>query len=175
MGDRHDAAVANAVANNTIGGLLRSIKARMADIAARFPLSPTKDADVTRVPDVRIGWLPPKTGSDDAQYPFILVRPRNGGDTEQGADQQADARVDLIVGTYSDDDEGVLDVVAVVDAIRENLDATPVLDRAFEQVGPMTWSIPEEQARPQWLGVVTTNWIVPRPRRVTPDPIISEE
>jgi hypothetical protein len=151
----------------TLTALHGAIKARMSIVAAAFPLLATKDPTVQRAPTVGDGWLPPKTAGADDQYPFLLVRPSGGTDTEQSADQNATADVDIVIGTFSDSDDGWLDVLLIIDAIRADLGAAPsIVGTAFEQTGPSTWQIPEEQPRPQWLGVVKTKWTVPRPQRV---------
>lgn len=163
--DQLAAAAANAAAPGTLVGLHEAIKARMAIVAAGFPLLETKTD--TRAPDVIDGWLPPKPGAEATQFPFLAVRPRSGVDSEQSADQNATARIDVIVGTYSDTDDGWIDVLLLIDAIRAELGAAPtIVGTAYEQTGPLTWEIPEEQPRPQWFGRVTTNWTLPRPRRV---------
>lgn len=165
MSERIEAALANAAAPGTLAALHLAIKARMAAVAAGFPLLETKTS--SRAPTIVDGWLPPKEDKSDEQYPFIAVRFTGGADSEQGADENATAAFDIIIGTYSDTDDGWLDVLLVVDAIRAELGAAPALaGTAFEQTGPMTSQIPQEQTRPEWLGVVKTNWTLPRPRRV---------
>jgi len=165
MGDRLQADLAQAASPNAIPGLHEALKARMAAIVAGFDGLSTKTGK--RAPSIIDGWLPPKAGSDAEDYPFILVRPSSGLDTEESAEQHAEAKFKIIIGTYSDTDDGWIDLMLIVDAIRFDLGAAPVLQgTGFEQVGPLTWEIPEEQPRPEWLATVTTNWILPRPRRV---------
>ncbi len=164
-GDRKAAAIAaGAVAQNTLMGLHREFKARLQEVAAGFPLLETKTS--ARAPVVFDGWLPPKPGSDAEQYPFFLLRPETGTDTEEGADQVGTATLKIVIGTYSDTDDGWLDLMLLIDAIRSSLGDEPTLKgTAFEHFGPLTWTIPEEQPRPQWLGTVTTIWNIARPRR----------
>jgi hypothetical protein len=155
-------------APGTIMGLHAAIRQRLAAIGARFALE-TKVKDETNAPSVVDGWLPPKVGEAD-QFPFLIVRPRTGSDSEQGQDENATAGVDIIVGTYSDNDGGWFDVAILIDAIRADLGAAPAIaGTAYEHIGPLTWEIPEQQPRPQWFGTVHTNWQIPRPRRRAPD------
>lgn len=157
----------SAIGLNTTAGLQRALFVRMQAVAARFPLFETKEEGSRRAPTVRHGWLPPKADADAKDFPFILVRPRSGEDSEQGQDENARATMAIVIGSYSDTDDGFMDVQLVIDAIRESLAAFPVLEgTAFEHVGPLRWEIPDEQPRPQWFGVVTTIWNLPRPRRV---------
>jgi len=163
-GERLDTAVeAGAVIGHTILGLHIALTKRMKAMAAGFSFEMKSG---TRAPTVRDGWLPPKDpGVED--FPFIIVRPSQGEDSQQGGDQVGAATMKIIVGTFADDDIGWFDIMLVIDAIRDDLGEEPVLEgTAYEHWGPLGWEIPEQQPRPQWFGVVTTQWNVPRPRRV---------
>jgi hypothetical protein len=166
MTTRHEAARESglAAAPATLVGLYLALKARLEEVVENFSLETKTDR---RAPEVIDGWLPPKANAEAERYPFLIVRPKNGNDSEQGADENARAVVDIIIGTYSDTDDGWFDVMHLIDAVRADLGAAPVLEgTAYEHVGPLTWTIHEEQPRPQWLGFVTTNWQIPRPQRV---------
>lgn len=155
-------------AKSTLVDLHRAIKARLQnEVAPLFPSLETKDPNVSRAPTLLDGFVPPKPGGDAAQYPFMIVCPRSGTDTEQGADQNATAVFEIVIGTYSDADDGWLDVLMLIDAIRDNFGSAPSIEgTAFEQTGPMTWVLDEAQPRPQWLGSVKSTWTLPRPVRV---------
>lgn len=167
MSDRTDAARhAGAAPPASIAALWAALSGRLEVVAAAYPLLETKSGGA-RAANVVPGWLPPKESAGAEDFPFLIVRPRSGVDTEQAADQNATAVVDIVVGTYSDTDDGWLDVMILIDAIRADLGAEPAISgTAFEQVGPLTWEIPVEQYRPQWFGTVKTIWNVPRPQRV---------
>lgn len=164
--DRRAAAQSNAVGPRTVAALHGALKARLTAVVSGFSLK-TKTA--YRSPSVIDGWLPPKTAEDvDVdRFPFLLVRPRSGADSPQGGDENATAAFQIIIGTYSDEVDGWLDVMLLIDAIRDDLGAEPAIQgSAFEQIGPLTWELQEQQPRPQWFGSVTTQWNLPRPRRV---------
>lgn len=169
MSVREEAALALAAAPGTLAGLYVAFKARLAAVAARFPLLETKHPDVKRAPAVIDGWLPPKTSADDLdveRFPFLIVRPKVGSDSVQGADENAVTAIEVVIGTFSDTDDGWLDVLLLIDAIRADLGAQPsIAGTGYEQTGPLTWLIPEQQPRPQWFGSVTSNWTLPRPQR----------
>lgn len=150
----------------TLPDLHKALKGRLQVVADGFPLFETKSA--SRAPVVLDGLLPPK-GTDAEQFPFLLVQPSSGTDSPQAGDQNSTAVVGIVVGTYSDSDDGWIDVLLLIEAIRRDLAEVPTITgTAFEHTGPLTWEIPwEQQARPQWLGRVTTTWTVPRPRRKT--------
>lgn len=163
--ERLAAARANAAGASTLAGLHVALKARVAEIAEAHPLYESKTG--TKAIAVVDHQLPPKEAGGDDVYPFMIVRPANGEDTAQGATEESTAIVKIIVGTYHDDDDGLLDVLNLIDALRIDFAEEPVLEgTAFEQRGPLLWEVPDVQPRPQWLGVVTTNWSLPRPQRV---------
>lgn len=152
-------------APSTIDGLHEAIKARLAVVAQQFFALETKTD--RRAPKIGDGWLPPKATPDVEDYPFLLVRPASGADSEQAADQNATAKVKIIVGTYSDTDDGFRDVLQLIDAIRGDLAEEPTIaGTGFEHIGPLDWELVDPPVRPEWLGVVTTNWQIPRPRRI---------
>jgi len=167
-GSRYAAAVAAGAATPaTLAALHGAIKGRLAVVAAAFPLMATKDDGVQRAPTVIDGWLPPKTNADALDYPFIIIRPNDGTDDPQGADQTSTAAVELVIGVYGDENETWLDLSILIDAIRADLGEEPTIaGTLFEHVGPLTWEIPREQTRPEWLATVKTIWNVPRPERV---------
>lgn len=166
---RVEAARSLAAAPSTIMGLHLRLKERLQVVADRFPLMPTKSGE-TRAPVIFDGWVPPKTNTGelaDEQFPFFAVRPKSGTDTVQGADENGTATVEIWIGTFADDDDGWLDVLILIDAIRADLGMAPTIEgTAFEQVGPLTWQLLDQQPRPQWFGTVTTIWQMPRPQRV---------
>jgi hypothetical protein len=163
--DRLAAARALQAAPGTVAALYGAFAARLEVVAARLWGLSTK-TESQRAATVLPGWLAPKTVESE-QFPFILVRPRSGEDSVQGADERGTAQVRLIIGTFSDTDDGWIDVLSIIDAVRDDLGAAPAIDgTAYEHVGPLTWEIPDDQARPQWFGYVTTNWQLPRTQRV---------
>ena len=166
----------------TVAALHGALKERMGEVAAQFWQLETETSGTARAPKVIDGWLPPRENTPGEQFPFMLVRPKSGIDTPQSSDENATAIFQIIVGTFSDTDDGWLDLVLVIDAIRDSLGAKPLLNHtaelgagdvtvrtAFEHVGPLTWEIPDDQARPQWLATINTVWMLPRPQRQEQD------
>jgi hypothetical protein len=169
---RLEAASYKSVGPGTLQGLQVALMARMALVAAAFWTLETKVTGTERAPQVIDSQLPPMATPEAQRFPFIVVRLRSGADSPQAGDQHATAKAELVLGTYSDSDTGNADLRQLIDAIRLSLDAQPILEgTGFEHSGPLEWDLPDEQPRPLWLGVVTTNWTLPRPRRVdAPDP-----
>lgn len=169
---RKEAVSFQAAAPGTISGLQLALIARMKLLAAALWDLPTKTgADADDVP-VHFGWLPPVKSGDAPRFPYLLVRPHGGEDSIPGGQQTASAAFDIIIGVYTDTDDGEQDLLHVIDAIRIDLAAAPELaDTAYSHTGPLTWDLitdadPRRSTRPEWLAVVTTNWTLPRPRRV---------
>ncbi len=165
---REEAAAYRAVGGGSLVALHEALKVRLAGIGAAYPLLDTKSGR-QRVAQVFEFLLPPKDPKtpDSDQFPFFLVRPRRGRDSEQGAAQDATADYQIVVGTWSDTDDGGVDLLNLIQAVRADLAAQPVLTgTAFEHTGPLTWETEEQQPRPQWLGQILTTWTIPRPRRI---------
>lgn len=163
---REEAVAYRAAAGSTLVDLVRAVAARVLVVFADATHLATRSGD-TAAPAVYIGDLPPKSGADSDRFPWAIVRLFASTDTEESGVQMAQAVVGVEIGTYSDDAEGVLDLVALCDRVRLSLLGEPILNgTAFEHVGPLSVDIPEQQPRPQWLGAITTIWRLPRPARI---------
>lgn len=167
--DRRAAARSLAYAPGTVAGLHVALRSRLEAVAERFPLLETKTGE-RRAPTVFDFTLPPRREGDESdRFPWIALRGREGADSDAAADQNARATFDIEIATHGgkdDADDAYLDLLLIIDAIRMDLGARPVIENtAYEHVGPLTWATPFPQPRPQWLGVVSTIWSLPRPRR----------
>lgn len=165
---REEASAYRAAGGASLSALHRALLLRLTAIGAATPLLDTKSGR-QRPPNVYEFNLPPKDPKtpEAEQYPFFLLRWRRGQDSEQGAAQEATAEVAIIVGTWSDTDDGGVDLLHLIQAVRESLAAHPSLDgTAFEHSGVLTWEIEDPPPRPQWVGQLVTTWTIPRPRRV---------
>lgn len=144
--------------------LHEAIKGRLAPVAERFWGFKTKSGQ-PRAPQLLDGWVPPKLPDLEA-FPFLIVRPLGGDDGEQGADQKSTVDVDLVLGVYGDENDSWLDLMNLIDAIRDDLLTVPTIDGTlFEATGPHKWEQEQQQPRPQWLAVYHTKWTIPRPDR----------
>jgi hypothetical protein len=161
------APVNTTAAPNTIAALCLRLPTRMQALASQFARLKTKRGD-ERAPEVIVGFLAPKAEPDYSRYPFIAVRPVGGADAEENRDQDSRVTMEIVAATYSDEDDGFIDAVNLLDAIRVDLAQHPILDgTAFHHVGPLTWAI--EIARPEWLIRIATQWQIPRPERALPE------
>jgi hypothetical protein len=113
----------------------------------RLPAARDEGPRRPRAPTVIDGWLPPKTGADVEVSSRSCSCARARATTRAGRRSERDRRVDIVIGTYSDTDDGWLDVLLLIDAIRADLGAEPAIaGTAFEHFGPLTWEIPEAAA-----------------------------
>ncbi len=165
MSRKDTARAAGAVAPGTVGNITAAVAAVILPLVAGLSLETRKEG-VRRAPFVFEGWEPPKETADVDRIPCVIVRPRSGEDSQPGGDEKSTAVVEIEVWTYSDTDDGWRDVALIIDAIRFELGLHPWLaGTQYEQTGPLAWEIPRDQQRPEWFGVITTTWTIPRPVR----------
>ncbi|GAQ24221.1 hypothetical protein [Tepidanaerobacter syntrophicus] len=136
----------------------------------------TKKENFRKPPQVVTGYLPPKQprykgDSDDEilDFPFVIVRLVKGTD----AQQSATAVVKFIIGTYSEETtEGWKDVASIIERIRQELCKKYIIGKRYQLEKPIQWEMPEEQPFPQWIGIMTTTWVV---AQVIPEVDLFEE
>ncbi|KEO84759.1 hypothetical protein [Tumebacillus flagellatus] len=108
-------------------------------------------------PQVLDGWLPPKGEGDGPDYPFILVRPIEGEDI---CGVSASAQVKLLFGTYSNDANGFLDVINLMERVRIALLTAGIIDGSF-RLDSYKWKLFEEQPAPEFVGEAVSFWTLP--------------
>jgi hypothetical protein len=125
-----------------------------------------------RPPQIVAGYLPPKNPKkpelQEDDFPFVIARlisledvSEKGGGT--GRDY-AQAVVRLVIGTYSHDaQDGWRDVANTATRIWIDLFKKRVIAKKYRIEYPCLFEMPEEQPYPQWIGEMTTRWVVPRP------------
>lgn len=115
--------------------------------------------DVTTVPAVHLGYLPQKNADTihKEEFPFIIVRPQEGVDAMEGTK----ATILLLFATKSEDNEGFLAVLNLMERVRIKLLKKRVLDGKFRLELPFKWKFYDEQAHPEWFGEATTVWTMP--------------
>lgn len=129
-------------------------------MAIQHFLSETLADNVVTIPAVHIGYLPSKTASnrDQPEYPFIIVRALEGKVTDEHK-----VKVKLLFGTKSNDDEGYLDVLNLVERVRIAILRSGVLERKYrlDNEQPLMWKLYEEQPQPEWVAEATMTWLLP--------------
>lgn len=102
------------------------------------------------------GWIPSKSFDNDADYPFVTVRPSEGT-VRNGA---TDLNIDIIVGTFAHDDVAYKDTMNVTHRLLMRLAQLEdnILDHKYERVGEMKWNLPFDQKEPYYMVVISTSW-----------------
>lgn len=114
--------------------------------------------DVSTVPAVHLGFLPTKTheNMNEKEFPFIIIRPLEGEVTDSNRTQ-----IRLLFGTESQDDDGFMDVLNLMERVRIALLKKRVIDHRYRLETPYKWKFYEEQPSPEWIGEATTQWTLP--------------
>ena len=105
-------------------------------------------------------FLPTKRKETEDDFPLIIIRPFEGEDSKQ-----SDATVKFICGVYSQDEEGIYDLISLMEKVRlallEDYEINPKFRLEQTENKPLKWEISEDQPYPQWLGVITATFNVP--------------
>lgn len=105
-------------------------------------------------------FLPTKRKETEDDFPLIIIRPIEGEDSKQ-----SDATVKFICGVYSQDDEGIYDLISLMEKVRlallEDYEINPKFRLEQTENKPLKWEISEDQPYPQWLGAITATFNVP--------------
>lgn len=115
--------------------------------------------DATTVPAIHLGYLPEKTAANrlNEEYPFILLRPQDGEDTES----QYQVKLLMLFATKSQDEAGFLDVLNLMERVRIKLLKQRLIDGRYHLEMPYKWKFYDEQAEPEWFGEAVTTWTLP--------------
>jgi len=136
----------------TINDLVDRLKAFLEQVLTETRLEPS-DGAAARPPHQVVGWLPPKRSEGEPLPPYLIIRPTQGRDEEDGARVE----VQLCLETFSEDAEGWRDLTNVVQRVRSALTATRTLG-PFHLELPLQWQLFDEQPLPQWGAILTTTW-----------------
>lgn len=119
----------------------------------------TKQAELSRAPQVLAGYLPPKE-PNSTDYPFVIVRFIEGTD----AQDEGKAVIKIIAGTYSEDAQaGWRDPANILQRIRTEFLKRRIVGGKFRLEFPLKIEMPEEQPYPEWIGFMTTTWTIAQP------------
>ncbi len=112
-----------------------------------------------RAPSVFTGFLPTKRSGQFDDFPYILVRPIDGKDS----DFEGTMRLRIILGVYDDGDDGqgFRDVANLIQRAKGHLEKNQDFGSAIQLNYPLEWTIYEEQVFPQFIGEIVTSWTLP--------------
>lgn len=109
-------------------------------------------------PKIVLGYLEPlKVDDDEADdFPYVLVRYMNG----EGSEDESEVNLKLIFGIYSQDAKGWVDVLHMIEVVKQMLLKTRVFD-FYTLEYPLKDSIPEEQPYPYFYGFLDIRLKIP--------------
>ncbi|WP_198468987.1 hypothetical protein [Acetomicrobium sp. S15 = DSM 107314] len=142
--------------------LCDALKELLLEALANLEL-PGKDGPA--VPNVIVGWLPPRRAGEKEgeEFPFVRILPLEGFDQRT----QGICTVSILVGAWANDADGWRDCVNVLQRIRLALTSTPGQTVAGryrleeEQNKLIEWRLYEDQPYPQWFGELTAHFSIP--------------
>ena len=137
--------------------LIDELRLFLEDIAETYVLETGKGP--SKAPQVVEGWLPPKESQDTPDIPYIIIRLTEGEDTND----IARTTIKILVGTYSEDNDGWKDSINILLRIRERLLTVRTIGNKFRVELPLKWKLFEEQPYPIWIGELATIWTVALP------------
>lgn len=117
------------------------------------------DKKQPKEPQIVKGYLPPKKSTLTPDFPYIICRLTDGEDTQA----EGKVNVKILVGTYSEDNDGWMYAVNVMMRIRSKLLITRTLANKYRMEYPFKWKLFEEQAYPEWIGEILTTWTIAIP------------
>ncbi len=115
-----------------------------------------------RAAEVHLMRLPNKEAEEN-QIPYILLQFITGSDTgEQGQQADSEARVRIVIATYSENDsEGALDVLNLITRIRIALLKAGEIGKQFLLRKPLEYIVYPDDTQPFFLGEMMTIWEMP--------------
>ncbi|QHZ50028.1 hypothetical protein ERICV_05129 [Paenibacillus phage phiERICV] len=115
---------------------------------------------------IHLGWLPqtkaPSPGSGpanqpDSDFPYLIIRALDGVDGQEDGKIQ----VRMLVGVKSKMENGYIEILSLIEKIKQALLKTEIIGGKFEIERPVKWKLFEEQPYPEWVGEIVTTWTVP--------------
>ena len=103
-------------------------------------------------------------GDSGPALPMVLVRPRTcTDDVGETGEQRSIVGVDFVIGVRRIGNDGYLDVIAIAELLRRELLISPVVESRARLEFPLDIEIGEDDAFPQWFGVVSARYNIPQP------------
>lgn len=120
------------------------------------------DAITRRAAEVHLMRLPDKDAEEN-RIPYILLQFITGADAQEAGQQEdSEARVRIIIATYSENDsEGALDVLNIISRIRVALLKAGEIGKQFLLRKPLEYLVYPDDTRPYFFGELMTIWEMP--------------
>ena len=94
-------------------------------------------------------------------FPCAVIRPLCCEIGDRAKDEEDRLTVVITVGVFengADNAEGGKTVVMLLEKIRADLEARPVLESRYECDVPSSWELMDSETRPYWFGEIMTTW-----------------
>jgi len=103
--------------------------------------------------------FPNEDFEDDSYYPLVIVSWQGCEDKEDGSE----ATIGLTVGVYGHDKAAWMDLLSVMERIRQRLLIFRILARRFRLILPTKFETIESQPYPYWFGYATLKYQIGQP------------
>lgn len=103
--------------------------------------------------------IPDEDFTQDTYYPLVIVSVLSVEDGEQGF---STATVGLTIGVYGEDKNAWMDLLSIMERIRQRVCSLKTIDRKYALVWPNKWETVEAQPYPFWYGYGTLQYRVGR-------------
>lgn len=114
--------------------------------------------------NIRSGFMPVSRSNEDKfeQGGYINIRPIEIDDNGDDDEESSVVMMQILVVTYNADiNFGHIELYNILEVIRRNLLATPIINKRYEVSKPLKTHIPDNQPYPQWLGYIEATIKIP--------------
>ena len=113
--------------------------------------------------------IPDEDFHDDSYYPLVIVSLNKVEDAEPVDGAGSAATIGLTIGVYGEDKQAWMDLLSIMERIRQRVLIFRKLDRRFRLVLPVKWETVEAQPYPFWFGYGTLVYQIAQPNEQMAD------
>jgi len=140
------------------------LRASNPDATGAPPLPEALDSVTTYLGSIKSRERDSDAAEVAPKFPLVLVKPRACTDDEGEAGARLTiVAVDFVIGARRIGNDGFLDVTTIVERIRRNLLVAPIIENRARLELPLVSEIGEDDAFPQWFGIVSARFSIPQP------------
>lgn len=102
--------------------------------------------------------IPDEEFLSDTYYPLVVVSVQNVEDS----DGESVATIGLTMGVYGEDKQAWMDLLSIMERIRQRVCEHDIIDRKYKILFPAKWETVEAQPYPFWYGYGTLKYRIGR-------------
>ena len=106
--------------------------------------------------------IPDEDFEQDSFYPLVIV---NVAKVTDNLDGKSIVEVNLCVGVFGEHQTAWMDLLSIMERIRQHLCVNKVIGNKYHVQMPMEWETAEKQPIPYWFGYGAVKFVVGQPRR----------